>query len=616
MHEAGAVNDDNRTTSSQSVTGQRYSQHPQFTLPTLKETEMYEPKSNSNSQNGHDSNLQQQILGSRSPRVIHWFTFFLISIIVLGSSMEAKETAHDWRNDVGHKQRWAVACSTYTFLITCAVVYMHTSTRLSVFIVGTKLEGFVILTLLTFWIAIVAVVSDAENGLAVNEEGVVIYGNLYYFSWGGLVTAVMLFVSFLRSIYFIDVVGEFRDRAPRLMIWAAFLTSSIIVMGSGASIFDINCDVISPEKRFCSRTKLAVALGIIGTISGIVMVGMKVAIAHAPFWAEFSAGMVLFLLYAFGVAYITSEKGPGAPLGNLYYAMWASFIETFFICVGCFETYQELLANQIDTQATHEDRVRNDYMYDEQEKLNKEYDEEDDRLFGNYDEDDEEDDQYDEDDGRSFRSGYDDARSVRSGYDDARSVRSGYDDARSVRSGYDDARSVRSGYDDARSVRSGVDDAKSVRSSFTNGDARSLRSGGSFYSTSRSIPLADNDDFDEDIDARSYRSRRSNLNDGRSVRSVRSTFTEMTGSRSVPLDVLKDDNSLQSFDNSSQQSGYSEQRSTRVDNRIPMTNSNSDSRSVRSGVSHFSRSRSIPLDDDDDDDLLWSQTKKGNESSV
>jgi len=89
MHEAGAVNDDNRTTSSQSVTGQRYSQHPQFTLPTLKETEMYEPKSNSNSQNGHDSNLQQQILGSRSPRVIHWFTFFLISIIVLGSSMEA-----------------------------------------------------------------------------------------------------------------------------------------------------------------------------------------------------------------------------------------------------------------------------------------------------------------------------------------------------------------------------------------------------------------------------------------------------------------------------------------------------------------------------------------------
>jgi len=473
---------------------------------------------------------------------------------------------------------------------------MHTSTRLSVFIVGTKLEGFVILTLLTFWIAIVAVVSDAENGLAVNEEGVVIYGNLYYFSWGGLVTAVMLFVSFLRSIYFIDVVGEFRDRAPRLMIWAAFLTSSIIVMGSGASIFDINCDVISPEKRFCSRTKLAVALGIIGTISGIVMVGMKVAIAHAPFWAEFSAGMVLFLLYAFGVAYITSEKGPGAPLGNLYYAMWASFIETFFICVGCFETYQELLANQIDTQATHEDRVRNDYMYDEQEKLNKEYDEEDDRLFGNYDEDDEEDDQYDEDDGRSFRSGY--------------------DDARSVRSGYDDARSVRSGYDDARSVRSGVDDAKSVRSSFTNGDARSLRSGGSFYSTSRSIPLADNDDFDEDIDARSDRSRRSNLNDGRSVRSVRSTFTEMTGSRSVPLDVLKDDNSLQSFDNSSQQSGYSEQRSTRVDNRIPMTNSNSDSRSVRSGVSHFSRSRSIPLDDDDDDDLLWSQTKKGNESSV
>jgi len=220
---------------------------------------------------------------------------------------------------------------------------MHSSARYSPLIIGTKLEGFFIVILLAFWTAIVAVVSDAENGLAVNEEGVVVFGNLYYFSWGGLVCSVLLFVSYLRSIYFIDVVGEFRSRAPRLMLWSAFMTTAFIVMGSSTSIYDINCDVTNPERKFCGRTKLAVALGIIGSLCSILIVGMKIATQYAPFWLEFSSSALLFVLYAFGVAYVTSEQGPGAPLGNLYYSIWASFIEAFFICVGCFEAYQETL---------------------------------------------------------------------------------------------------------------------------------------------------------------------------------------------------------------------------------------------------------------------------------
>ena len=284
--------------------------------------------------------------------------------------------------NVGHKQRWAVACSSFTFILTVIVVLMHSSARLHVLIVGTKLEGLIIICLLTFWTAIVAVVSDAENGLAVNEEGVVVFGNLYYFSWGGLVCSVLLFVSYIQSIYFIDVVSEYRSRSPRLMVWSAFMTTSIIVMGSSASIFDINCNVKNPEQKFCNRTKLAVSLGIIGALASILMVGMKLATQQAPFWLEFSLSGILFVIYAFGVAYVTSEKGPGAPLGNLYYSIWASFIESFFLCVGCFETYQEILAADLRTQSAYEEKLRKE-MEQETEALSKGFNDTD--FFTNYD---------------------------------------------------------------------------------------------------------------------------------------------------------------------------------------------------------------------------------------
>ena len=45
-------------------------------------------------------------------------------------------------------------------------------------------------------------------------------------------------------------------------------------------------------------------------------------------------------MYGFAVAYLTSEEGPGAPLGNLYYSTWLSFGIVFFVATSCFEEYQ------------------------------------------------------------------------------------------------------------------------------------------------------------------------------------------------------------------------------------------------------------------------------------
>lgn len=74
-----------------------------------------------------------------------------------------------------------------------------------------------------------------------------------------------------------------------------------------------------------SRTLLALGLGASGAIVSIVIVGMKIATAYAPEWVERMVSALLFVAMSFGTAYITSESGPGAPLGNLYYSTVSSF---------------------------------------------------------------------------------------------------------------------------------------------------------------------------------------------------------------------------------------------------------------------------------------------------
>jgi hypothetical protein len=60
---------------------------------------------------------------------------------------------------------------------------MHLNSVSSLLIVGTKIEGALCLILVVFWVALVAVVTDSRQGLAVDELGAVDNGNLYYFSW-------------------------------------------------------------------------------------------------------------------------------------------------------------------------------------------------------------------------------------------------------------------------------------------------------------------------------------------------------------------------------------------------------------------------------------------------
>jgi len=257
----------------------------------------------------------------------------------MGATIEA--AAHNGSSDEKTKsfENYARTVTIVTFVITAVIVLMHLNSVTSMFIVGTKLEGFVSFVLAVMWAATVAIVSNPKHGIALDESNGIINGNIYYFSWAGFVCSVTLLISYLRSAFHVDIAGEIKNRSARLTYWAALLASSLVVMGASASIFDEGCANGNETVTFCKRTKLGIGLGAAGTIMSLVIVGMKIATARAPFLIEALFSFLLLISNAVGVSFITAHQGPGAPLGNLYYFSWIAFLSTFMLTASCLEDY-------------------------------------------------------------------------------------------------------------------------------------------------------------------------------------------------------------------------------------------------------------------------------------
>jgi hypothetical protein len=232
------------------------------------------------------------------------------------------------------------------------VVFFHARPLLSDLIIGTKIEGITIFILLALWSALVGIVSDTRHGLATDSSGSISNGNVYYFSWAGLVVGVTLMSSYVRSMWGIDLTEELQTRARRLQYWVWLGVAGSIQMGSSARLFDNHCGYNSMglgveemgSIKFCKRCHLGISVGIISAIASMAMIGIKLGITgrdNVPwlYTTELVVSCLLALSQAVGVALLTSQEGPGAPLNNIFYSSWAALIVGLVLLASCVEDW-------------------------------------------------------------------------------------------------------------------------------------------------------------------------------------------------------------------------------------------------------------------------------------
>mmetsp|Transcript_42014 Transcript_42014/g.127394 ORF Transcript_42014/g.127394 Transcript_42014/m.127394 type:complete len:138 (-) Transcript_42014:960-1373(-) len=128
---------------------------------------------------------------SRSPRFTHWMAFFVFATITMGATIEANNNPKiqydEYEQPIERDaktlsyEKYAVVCSIITFVVTLIIVIIHLSGVLSMFFVGTKIEGFMCFILAGLWAGIVAIVSNPRHGIAIDELNGITNGNIYYF---------------------------------------------------------------------------------------------------------------------------------------------------------------------------------------------------------------------------------------------------------------------------------------------------------------------------------------------------------------------------------------------------------------------------------------------------
>jgi len=304
-----------------------------------------------------DTTTGQTLARGKSPRFTLWLTFFAFATIVMVSATSVKKKEEEFTANA----RWAVFCSSFSFAVSGVVTLMHLHPLSSSFIVGSKLEGALTVVLAAFWSATVSVVANASTGLAVDtsKDNTIVNGNLYYFSWAGFVTSILLVVSYLRHVFGVDLYGEVRNRAARLTLWAGFLACQMVVMGACANIFDKNCNsfdgAYDPSSSYCRRTKFGISVGAMGTAFALGVVAMKMLTQIAPLVVEGMLSLFLCVMNGFGVAFLTSPNGPGSAIGNLYYFAWFSWLSSFMLIANVLEDYESMGETQSEEDKTDGD---------------------------------------------------------------------------------------------------------------------------------------------------------------------------------------------------------------------------------------------------------------------
>lgn len=171
-------------------------------------------------------------------------------------------------------------------------------------------------------------------------------GNLYYFSWAGLATGIVLVLSYIRSVWGLNLIVELQRSAQRLQYWTWLGIVGLIQMGSSARLFDNHCGRGSAALgemgtvKFCRRCQLGVVLGVCSVVSSTAVAGAIIG-GRVPFLfaAEMIISCTMVTSQAVGVALLTSQEGPGAPLNNLFYSSWGSLGLTLVLATYCIEDW-------------------------------------------------------------------------------------------------------------------------------------------------------------------------------------------------------------------------------------------------------------------------------------
>lgn len=172
---------------------------------------------------------------------------------------------------------------------------------------------------------------NVDNKLAVNSNGSIRDGNLYFFSWFALLAALILFMSYLSASRGLGIGGLFS--------WPVLCLTSFVVMKTAIDLMEARKDddgnggCQDNDSPFCKRARFAV---IWGAVCGLFCLLWTFVANRLPSMVDTLARLLVCVPWAAAVAVLTfgGSKAPGHEVGSLYFFTWASFGISFLMALG------------------------------------------------------------------------------------------------------------------------------------------------------------------------------------------------------------------------------------------------------------------------------------------
>jgi hypothetical protein len=251
-------------------------------------------------------------------RLYAWVGLTFLSVVNIGAIVDQ----FDERNG---KQNYALATACVSFIFGAFLTASNIVDSLRVKVVGNTVENSIAAAMLAMWVVAIAFIQSPENGFAtaISGEGkeMILYANLYFFSW----------MTFLLTVYLVG--SSFRDNfqfGPKFSQWTLLFTASIVLLSTSVALREDICD--NADETTCERTKYAVGVGGVGIgISSLAVIASIFGIMGRIL--EIGMVVLSFVLYFFGVVFLTSSSGPASSMGNMYFAVWGGCFVSFMLMI-------------------------------------------------------------------------------------------------------------------------------------------------------------------------------------------------------------------------------------------------------------------------------------------
>lgn len=263
-----------------------------------------------------------------------WSALVVLSLVSMLSVVE--------RRNRGFEEKWSIALTAISFSLAILVCLGHLFIR-NKDEMFSKMEGIIIMIIISAWIFALPVIMAPEQRLAVNGTSI-IDANLYFGSWGALLVALIIFTQFGTTIF-------------QIKWWLVLFCSSLIAMIASIRAFinQYNCpndnDLLNytGSTEICNELRVAMALTVISSLISIVM---TICFYFFNFRMHggigILAGSIVLIIWGVLVTILTFGNGPGSNVGNLFFATWVSL----FLSLCLFVWHVQDIRNTGDNNGT------------------------------------------------------------------------------------------------------------------------------------------------------------------------------------------------------------------------------------------------------------------------